>query len=83
MANDTVTMPAPPHRQTLTLRDICSALVESGEIAQREALRLAEPVWASWDGDKSPCRHEAPRVRCDRLVAWKTRRRGIAGAGHL
>lgn len=40
MANDTVTMPAPPHRQTLTLRDICSALVESGEITQQDAEKV-------------------------------------------
>ena len=47
MANDIVTMPAPLHRQTPTLRDICSALVESGEIAQRDAEKVRRNLGAA------------------------------------
>lgn len=40
MADPAQTMPLPPHRQTLTLRDLCSALVESGEISQQDAEKV-------------------------------------------
>ena len=58
MANDTVTMPAPPHRQTLTLRDICSALVESGEITQQDAEKvLTANLGAASGAGHTPQRH--------------------------
>lgn len=55
MAEPTPTMP-PPHRQSLTLRDLCSALVESGEISQQDAEKVltANLGAASQNGRTAP-----------------------------
>ncbi|MHA7855621.1 GspE/PulE family protein [Marinobacter shengliensis] len=88
MADQTPPMPAPPHRHTLTLRDICSALVESGEISQQDAEKVltANLGAATQDGRTSP-RHPLELVAIagitslrdgrtldlDRLTSWLAR----------
>ena len=72
MANDIVTMPAPPHRQTLTLRDICSALVESGEIAQRDAEKvLTANLGAASGAGHTPQRHPLELVAIAALTSQR------------
>src|SRR5690554_1743250 len=88
MAAQTPPMPAPPHRHTITLRDICSALVESGEISQQDAEKVltANLGAATQDGRTSP-RHPLELVAIagitslrdgrtldlDRLTSWLAR----------
>ena len=75
MANDIVTMPAPPHRQTLTLRDICSALVESGEIAQRDAEKvLTANLGAASGAGHTPQRHPLELVAIAALTSQRNGR---------
>ncbi|WP_286715284.1 GspE/PulE family protein [Marinobacter sp. tcs-11] len=72
MANDTVTMPAPPHRQTLTLRDICSALVESGEITQQDAEKLLTAnLGAASGAGHTPQRHPLELVAIAALTSQR------------
>jgi general secretion pathway protein E len=72
MANDTVTMPAPPHRQTLTLRDICSALVESGEITQQDAEKvLTANLGAASGAGHTPQRHPLELVAIAALTSQR------------
>jgi general secretion pathway protein E len=72
MANDTVTMPAPPHRQTLTLRDICSALVESGEITQQNAEKvLTANLGAASGAGHTPQRHPLELVAIAALTSQR------------
>ncbi|MCA0914677.1 GspE/PulE family protein [Marinobacter nauticus] len=72
MANDTVTMPAPPHRQTLTLRDICSALVESGEIIQQDAEKvLTANLGAASGAGHTPQRHPLELVAIAALTSQR------------
>jgi len=75
MANDTVTMPAPPHRQTLTLRDICSALVESGEITQQDAEKvLTANLGAASGAGHTPQRHPLELVAIAALTSQRNGR---------
>ncbi|MGQ7272506.1 GspE/PulE family protein [Marinobacter nauticus] len=75
MANDTVTMPAPPHRQTLTLRDICSALVESGEITQQDAEKvLTANLGAASGAGHTPQRHPLEMVAIAALTSQRNGR---------
>lgn len=72
MANDTVTMPAPPHRQTLTLRDICSALMESGEITQQDAEKvLTANLGAASGAGHTPQRHPLELVAIAALTSQR------------
>ncbi|MFV8570944.1 GspE/PulE family protein [Marinobacter sp. SBS5] len=56
MADQTLVMPAPPHHRTLTLRDVCTALVESEEISQPDAEKVltANLGSASEGANKTP-----------------------------
>jgi len=75
MANDTATMPAPPHRQTLTLRDICSALVESGEITGQDAEKvLTANLGAASGAGHTPQRHPLELVAIAALASQQDRR---------
>nr|BBJ04479.1 secretion pathway ATPase [Marinobacter nauticus] len=88
MADQTPPMPAPPHRHTLTLRDICSALVESGEISQQDAEKvLTANLGAATQGGRTTPRHPLELVAIagmtslsdgrtldlDRLTSWLAR----------
>ncbi|WP_413231177.1 GspE/PulE family protein [Marinobacter nauticus] len=67
-----VTMPAPPHRQTLTLRDICSALVESGEITQQDAEKvLTANLGAASGAGHTPQRHPLELVAIAALTSQR------------
>lgn len=71
-------MPAPPHRHTLTLRDICSALVESGEISQQDAEKVltANLGAATQDGRTSP-RHPLELVAIASITSLRDGRTWI------
>ncbi|MCC4272662.1 GspE/PulE family protein [Marinobacter nauticus] len=65
-------MPAPPHRQTLTLRDICSALVESGEITQQDAEKvLTANLGAASGAGHTPQRHPLELVAIAALTSQR------------
>ncbi|MBZ0332952.1 type II secretion system protein E [Marinobacter sp. JH2] len=58
MADQTLAMPAPPHHRTLTLRDVCTALVESEEISQQDAEKvLTANLGAASEGTNTTPRH--------------------------
>ncbi|MDV2080418.1 GspE/PulE family protein [Marinobacter xestospongiae] len=46
--------PRVPHRSTLTLRDICTALITSGEVSQDEAERVLSANLGSDNSDRHP-----------------------------
>ncbi len=88
MAESTHAMPPPPHRQTLTLRDLCSALVQSGEISQQDAEKVltANLGAASHNGQTAPrhpleliaiagitSRADGRTLDLDRLTHWLAR----------
>lgn len=70
MPDQHLTMPAPPHRQTLTLRDLCTALVESGEITQADADRiLTANLGSASSGDRGQPRHPLELVAIAALTS--------------
>ncbi|KPQ28408.1 MAG: GSPII_E N-terminal domain protein [Marinobacter excellens HL-55] len=88
MPEPTQTMPPPPHRQTLTLRDLCSALVQSGEISQQDAEKVltANLGAVSQNGQTAPrhpleliaiagitSRADGRTLDLDRLTHWLAR----------
>lgn len=70
MAEPEHTMPPPPHRQTLTLRDLCSALVESGEISQQDAEKtLTANLGAASQSGRTAPRHPLELVAIGGLIS--------------
>jgi len=58
MADQAKTIPAPPHHHTLTLRDVCSALAESGKISQQDAEKvLTANLGAATQSGRAAQRH--------------------------
>ena len=71
----TVPRPPAPPRSTLTLRDVCTALVTSGEISQEDAERVlsANLGAATGDGQKGK-RHPLELVAIAALTSQKSGR---------
>ncbi|MBY6034918.1 GspE/PulE family protein [Marinobacter daepoensis] len=75
MTEDSVSMPAPPARQTLTLRDLCSALVQSGEILQEDAEKVLTANLGAASGiGQTPQRHPLELVAIAALTSQRDSR---------
>ena len=70
------THPPAPHRSTLTLRDICTALVTGGEINQEDAERVLSANIGIQTGGSGPAsqRHPLELVAKAGLESQKTGR---------